>query len=115
MRTVPAVREIFRLYSARGLQVVGVHSPEFDFERDLANVRKAIARLDISYPVAIDNDYRIWDSFHNRYWPALYLLDRDGRIVWSHVGELHQETPGWRELIPKLEAVSSSGTSPRSP
>ena len=115
MRTIPAVREIYRRYSGRGLQVVGVHAPEFEHERDLANVRRAITRLEIAYPVAIDNDYRIWDSFGNRYWPALYLLDRGGRIVWSHVGELHQGTAPWSELTSMLEAASSPETSLKSP
>jgi hypothetical protein len=93
------------LYSERGLQVVGVHSPEFDEERDVANVRKAIARLDIPYPVAIDNDFRIWGSFANRYWPAIYLVDRSGRVVWSHIGELHRETAAWVELTSRLDAA----------
>ncbi len=94
---------------------MGVHSPEFNEERDLANVRKAIARLDIPYPVAIDNDFRIWGSFSNSYWPALYLLDRSGRIVWSHIGELHRETAAWGELTSRLDAVLSPETSPPSP
>jgi hypothetical protein len=105
VRTIPAVRDVYKTYSGRGLQVVGVHSPEFDAEHDLANVKKAIARLDVPYPVAIDNDFRIWGAFGNRYWPALYLLDRSGRIVWSHVGELHRETPGWTELTSKIDAA----------
>ena len=107
MRTIPAVRDVFRIYSERGLQVVGVHSPEFDEERDLANVRKAITQLEIPYPVAIDNDFRIWQSFANRYWPALYLRDRSGRIVWSHVGELHRDTAAWKELTSWLDAALS--------
>jgi hypothetical protein len=105
VRTIPAVREIYESYSGRGLQVVGVHSPEFVEEHDLENVKKAIARLDIPYPVAIDNDFRIWESFGNRYWPAIYLLDRTGRIVWSHVGELHRGTPAWTELTSRIDAA----------
>ena len=109
------MREISKRYSGRGLQVVGVHSPEFERERDVAIVRRAITRLEIPYPVAIDNDYRIWDSFANRYWPALYLLNRDGRVVWSHVGELHRDTGEWRKLTSMLEVASSPGTSLVSP
>ena len=105
VRTIPAVRDLYTQYSGRGLEVVGVHSPEFSQERDLANVREAVVRLDIPYPVAIDNDYRVWTSFANRYWPALYLLDREGRIVWTHVGELHRNTPAWTDLTSLLDAV----------
>ncbi len=81
----------------------------------MPSVRKAIARLDIPYPVAIDDDYRIWDAFENRYWPALYLLDRDGRVVWRHVGELHRDSAAWRQLTSLLDTVSSPGVSITAP
>ena len=115
VRTIPAVRDLYTGYSGRGLQVVGVHSPEFGHERDLANVKEAVRRLDIPYPVAIDNDYRVWSSFSNRYWPALYLLDRDGRIVWTHIGELHRATPAWKELTSRLDAVLDSAARSSAP
>lgn len=115
MRTIPAVREVYKRYAERGLQVVGVHSPEFDEEHDLSNVKKAIARLDVPYPVAIDNDFRIWKSFGNRYWPSLYLLDRSGRIVWSHVGELHRETPAWADLSSRIDAALNAEAPAASP
>ena len=94
---------------------MAVHSPEFNEERDVANVRKAIAQLDIPYPVAIDNDFRIWRSFANRYWPALYLLDHSGRVVWSHVGELHRETAAWTELTSMLDAELNPETPASAP
>ena len=105
MRTVPAVRELHRLYAGRGLVVVGVHSPEFDHERDPVNVAKAIARLQIPYLVALDTDFALWKGFHNRYWPASYLVGRDGTILWQHVGELHQGTAPWKDAVAGIEAA----------
>ena len=69
------------------LVVVGVHTPEFTFERDLDNVRRAVRQLRIEYPVAVDNDYAIWRAFRNRLWPALYFLDAQGRVRQHHFGE----------------------------
>ena len=87
LRTLPYVRAWAERYADRGLVVVGVHAPEFGFEHDLDNVRRAAAELDVGYPVVIDNDFAIWRSFGNRYWPAVYLLDRDGRVRFRHFGE----------------------------
>jgi hypothetical protein len=74
-------------YRDRGLVVVGVHAPEFGFEHDLENVRRAAGELGVRYPVVIDNDFAIWGSFGNRYWPAVYLVDGDGRVRFDHFGE----------------------------
>ena len=80
-------------YRDRGLVVVGAHAPEFGFEHDLDNVRRAVAELRVGYPVVIDNDFAIWRSFGNRYWPAVYLVDRDGRVRFHHFGEeAYEET-----------------------
>jgi thiol-disulfide isomerase/thioredoxin len=87
LRTLPYVRAWHERYRDRGLVVVGAHAPEFSFEHDLANVRRAIAELDVTYPVVIDNDFDIWQSFGNHYWPAVYLVDRDGRTRYHHFGE----------------------------
>jgi len=87
LRTLPYVRAWAERYADRGLVVVGVHAPEFGFEHDLDNVRRAAAELDVGYPVVIDNDFAIWRSFGNRYWPAVYLVDRDGRVRFRHFGE----------------------------
>ena len=87
LRTLPYVRAWDERYRDRGLVVVGVHAPEFGFERDLDNVRRAAGELGVGYPVVIDNDFAIWRSFDNRYWPALYLVDRDGRVRFRHFGE----------------------------
>jgi thiol-disulfide isomerase/thioredoxin len=87
LRTLPYVRAWHERYGDRGLVVVGVHSPEFGFEHDLDNVRRATDELAVGYPVVIDNDFAIWQSFANRYWPAAYLVARDGRVHFRHFGE----------------------------
>ena len=87
LRTLPYVRAWAERYRHPGLVVVGVHCPEFGFEHDLDNVRRATHQLGVDYPVVIDNDFAIWQSLANRYWPALYLADRDGRIRFHHFGE----------------------------
>ena len=87
LRTLPYVRAWHERYRDRGLVVVGVHAPEFGFEHDLDNVRRAVSELDVGYPIVIDNDFTIWRSFENHYWPALYLVDGDGRVRFHHFGE----------------------------
>lgn len=86
LRTLPYRRTWAQKYQP-GLLLIGVHTPEFGFERDVANVRRAVARVGIEYPVVIDNDYAIWRAFDNHYWPALYFLDARGRIRRHHFGE----------------------------
>jgi thiol-disulfide isomerase/thioredoxin len=87
LRTLPYVRGWAERYRDRGLVVVGAHAPEFSFEHDLDNVRRAVAELEVGYPVAIDNDFAIWRSFDNHYWPAVYLVDMSGRVRFTHFGE----------------------------
>jgi cytochrome c biogenesis protein CcdA/thiol-disulfide isomerase/thioredoxin len=87
LRTLPQLKAWSDRYKDQGLVVVGVHTPEFAFEKDAANVKRAVAELGIGYPVAIDNDQRIWDSFQNQYWPAHYLIDARGRLRSHHFGE----------------------------
>jgi len=87
IRSVPYVKAWAERYRDKGLVVIGVHAPEFAFERDPANVRKAVAELGITYPVALDNNLAIWRAFDNRYWPAHYLADAEGRIRYHHFGE----------------------------
>jgi thiol-disulfide isomerase/thioredoxin len=87
LRTLPYVRAWDERYRDGGLVVVGVHSPEFGFERELDNVRRAAGELGVRYPVVIDNDFAIWRSLDNRYWPAIYLVDRDGEVRFRHFGE----------------------------
>ena len=87
IRAIPHVRALHERYAREGLVIVGVHSPEFAFERDRANVARAIREQGIAYPVALDNKLAIWRAFDNRYWPAQYLADANGRIRYHHFGE----------------------------
>jgi thiol-disulfide isomerase/thioredoxin len=87
LRTEPYVRAWSQAYRDDGLVVIGVHTPEFSFEHDIDLVRQAIADRAIDYPVALDNDYEVWDAFANHYWPALYFVDAEGIIRDQHFGE----------------------------
>jgi thiol-disulfide isomerase/thioredoxin len=91
LRTLPYVRAWAAQYGDRGLVVLGVHTPEFSFERDPDNVRRAVASMGMTYPVALDPDYVVWEAFANRYWPALYFVDATGRIRHHRFGEGDEE------------------------
>lgn len=86
-RTLPSVVQWHRDYASKGLQVIGVHTPEFPFERDLGNIKDALKKHGITYPNAIDNDYKTWGAYQNRYWPHLFLADRQGLLRYDHIGE----------------------------
>jgi thiol-disulfide isomerase/thioredoxin len=93
IRTLPYVAQWHRRYARDGLQVVGVHAPEFSFARDHANVIAAIKQFGLEYPIVIDNSYTIWRAYSNRFWPAKYLVDSQGRLRYYHFGEgLYQDT-----------------------
>ena len=87
VNTLPYVKQWYDKYKDQGLVVVGVHTPEFPFEKSTSNVQAALKRFDIRYPVAQDNAYGTWSAYRNQYWPALYLIDANGRIVYQHYGE----------------------------
>jgi thiol-disulfide isomerase/thioredoxin len=87
LRTLGYVRAWAQKYADDGLVVVGVHTPEFPFERDADNVREAVKEMDVFWPVALDNDYGVWNAFANNYWPAVYIADADGQIRRHHFGE----------------------------
>ncbi len=87
LRTLGYVRAWAERYRDHGLVVVGVHTPEFPFERDEENVRRAVADMDVAYPVALDPEYAVWQAFSNHYWPAIYIADAEGRIRYHHFGE----------------------------
>jgi thiol-disulfide isomerase/thioredoxin len=87
IRTLPYVRAWSQKYRDKGLVVIGVHSPEFGFEKELANVRWAAKTFQVDYPIAVDNDFAVWRGFSNQYWPALYLVDGRGQVRYRHFGE----------------------------
>ncbi|MDA1188135.1 MAG: redoxin domain-containing protein [Chloroflexi bacterium] len=96
IRTLPYLKDWHDKYADDGLVIVGVHTPEFDFEHIYENVEDAIAEYGLKYPVAQDNDYGTWRAFSNRYWPAKYLIDKDGYIRYTHFGEgAYEETEEW--------------------
>ncbi|MHC6225052.1 thioredoxin family protein [Pseudomonas sp. X10] len=86
-RSLPYVNEWARRYADQGLVVVGVHTPEYDYEHDIDNLRGQIKALGIDYPVAVDNRYAIWNAFNNQFWPAHYFVDRQGQVRHVHFGE----------------------------
>jgi cytochrome c biogenesis protein CcdA/thiol-disulfide isomerase/thioredoxin len=87
LNALPHVEALEAKYRDRGLVVIGVHTPEFAHEKILGNVRREVSRLGVVYPVAVDNDYRIWSAFDNQYWPAAYFIDRAGHVRYHHFGE----------------------------
>jgi thiol-disulfide isomerase/thioredoxin len=87
IRTLPYVKSWHDKYKDQGLVVVGVHTPEYPIEKSTENVKNALKRFDIHYPVAQDNQYATWDAYRNRYWPATYLINKKGEIVYKHFGE----------------------------
>jgi thiol-disulfide isomerase/thioredoxin len=87
VNTLPYVKSWHQKYKDQGLVVVGVHTPEYPFERSTENVKTAIRQYDIRYPVAQDNRYATWNAYANQYWPAVYLIDKKGQVVYTHFGE----------------------------
>jgi thiol-disulfide isomerase/thioredoxin len=107
VRVMPYVKQWHANYRDQGLVVVGVHTPEYGYEKLLPNLQAAVERFGITYPVAQDNDYRTWNAYGNRYWPALYLIDRQGRIVYRHFGEgQYKETEARIRALLKGDAPS---------
>jgi thiol-disulfide isomerase/thioredoxin len=87
VNTLPHVVDLYAKYKSRGLVVVGIHTPEFPFERSASNVQAALKRHGITYPVAQDNDSKTWSAYRNQYWPSQYIIDQTGKIVFQHDGE----------------------------
>ncbi|KIG09917.1 cytochrome c biogenesis protein DipZ [Caballeronia concitans] len=118
LRTLPYLKTWAQRYGNDGLVVLGVHTPEFGFEHDTANVKRALRDLNVSYPVAVDNDYRIWQAFGNRYWPAFYIVDAEGRVRYHHFGEGNYDDAerSIRQLLGKTnEMTQPSGDEPAKP
>lgn len=91
-RTIPYLREWNDKYSDKGLVIIGIHTPEFEFEKDKENIKDAMERFGVTWPVVMDNDYGTWRAYKNRYWPRKYLIDIDGYVVYDHIGEGGYET-----------------------
>ncbi len=87
VNTLPHVTRLYNTYKDKGLVVIGIHTPEFPFEKSTGNVQAAIKRHGIRYPVAQDNEYATWNAYGNQYWPAQYIVDQSGKIVFEHAGE----------------------------
>jgi cytochrome c biogenesis protein CcdA/thiol-disulfide isomerase/thioredoxin len=109
LRTLPYVRAWAEKYKDSGLVVIGVHTPEFPFEKDLSDVQKAVRDLGITYPVALDNNYRIWTAFGNEYWPAHYFIDVNGKVRYHHFGEgEYDQSEQWiQELLKERRGEQS--------
>jgi thiol-disulfide isomerase/thioredoxin len=108
--TLPYIKKLDASYRDKGLTIVGVHTPEFDEERNINSLRRQVASLDIKYPVLADNDYAIWKAYGVEAWPTFFVLDKQGRVRWMHVGEgAYDET---EKTIEKLlaEGDPKSGT-----
>ncbi len=104
----PHINALYDEYKDDGLLIVGVHSPEFGFEKDISNVRRAVRQANIRYPVVLDNDYAIWSAYGQRFWPAWYLIDADGFIRYRHFGEgAYDETEQKvQELLAERDRIS---------
>jgi thiol-disulfide isomerase/thioredoxin len=87
IHVIPSVRGWYYKYYDKGLRVIGNHFPEFNYEREISNLKDALVRLDVPYPVAQDNDGATWNAYNNRYWPSLYLIDKQGHLRYNHIGE----------------------------
>ncbi len=107
--TLPYVKDWAQKYQKDGLVVIGVHTPEYGYERIIDNVRDQVAKLGITYPVAIDNNYAIWRSFDNQYWPAHYLIDAKGQVRYSHFGEgrYEEQEQMIRQLLQEAKTPSA--------
>jgi len=104
--TLPSLKKWDKQYRAEGLTIIGVHTPELDFERDLDQLRREVAALGIQYPVVTDQDYSTWKAYGVEAWPTLFVLDKQGRVRWTHVGEgYYDET---ENVIKKLLAEEKS-------
>jgi thiol-disulfide isomerase/thioredoxin len=111
LRTLPYVRAWAEKYQDQGLVVLGVHTPEFAFEKNLDNVHRAVKELNVAFPIAVDNDYAVWRAFDNNYWPALYFVDAKGHILHHHFGEGDYEQS--EKVIQQLLAEAGRGGSDR--
>jgi len=109
-RTQPYVRAWAQKYKDQGLVVVGVHTPEFEFEKSVDNIRPALKMFRVEYPIAVDSDYAIWNAFKNRYWPAVYVVDAKGNIRFHQFGEgKYEETEAAIQQLLREAGYSGKG------
>src|SRR3989344_1597295 len=87
IRTLPHLKKLHETYSKKGIVIIGIHTPEFEFEKELENVKEAVKKHEIKYPVALDNDHTTWNLYGNQYWPRSTILDSKGFIRMEHIGE----------------------------
>lgn len=114
IRAIPYLNAWYKKYHDQGLEIVGVHTPEFEFEKNYDNVKAAVAKFDIKYPVVLDNNYGTWTAYHNAYWPHEYLIDLAGYVVHDHIGEGEYdvtEAEIRKLLMQRAEALGSQPTS----
>lgn len=104
-RSFPWLNALEKKYQHQGLQIIGVHTPEFDHEKIRSNIEKKVKEFKLHHPVMIDNDFSYWRALNNRYWPSYYLVNQQGKIVYSHVGETHQGDPKAKNLERKLQTL----------
>ena len=105
MRTIPWVRDVAKRYRDRGLSVVGIHTPEFPWERVRSAVEAKVRKEGLDFPHLLDNDHAYWNALENQYWPSVYLVDRCGRIREKAIGEVHAGQPSGRRLESRIEAL----------
>jgi hypothetical protein len=111
VRTVPWVRGVHEKYGPRGVQVIGIHTPEFAFERKRDLLLAEMKRLGVTWPQLVDDDERYWKALQNLYWPTTYLVDKCGRIRARHIGEVHADQDSGRQLEARIEALLAESTS----
>lgn len=104
-RSFPWLNDLEARLNSRGLQVVGIHSPEFERERDMDAVKRKVKEFHLEHPVMVDNDFRYWNALGNRYWPAYYLVDKQGRIRARFFGETHQGDAQARRIEDTVETL----------
>lgn len=110
-RSVPGVKRLEADYAKAGdVVLLGIHTPEFDFEKDASRVAEAVREHGLGHPVAQDNDFKAWRAFDNRYWPAFYVLDRAGAVRYVHIGELHAGTPRYDALRRAIDTARREKT-----
>jgi thiol-disulfide isomerase/thioredoxin len=111
LRSLPYMEAWAEKYKDSGLVVIGVHTPEFDFEKQLPNVQKAVEKYGLTYPIALDSNQAIWNAFHNEYWPAHYFIDAKGRVRFEHFGEgNYEQSEQWiQQLLQERNAKPMAG------